>query len=62
MERLSRDDIDRLFTDVVLPGEINGRQLADEAARRLKLKVCYSRPDIRGTRSYIMAGSIRVFV
>ncbi|WP_051389913.1 PAS domain S-box protein [Bradyrhizobium sp. Ec3.3] len=27
-------DIDLLFTDVIMPGAMNGRQLADEAARR----------------------------
>jgi nitrogen-specific signal transduction histidine kinase len=32
-------DIDLLFTDVIMPGGLNGRQLADEAMRR--------RPDIR---------------
>jgi PAS domain S-box-containing protein len=35
--------IDLLFTDVVMPGGINGRQLADEAAkRRPKLKVLFT--------------------
>ena len=28
------DDIDLLFTDVIMPGALNGRQLADEAMRR----------------------------
>ncbi|WP_279689710.1 PAS domain S-box protein [Bradyrhizobium sp. SSUT77] len=32
-------DIDLLFTDVIMPGSMNGRQLADEAARR--------RPDLK---------------
>ncbi len=32
-------DIDLLFTDVIMPGNMNGRQLADEAARR--------RPDLK---------------
>ncbi|SFK03259.1 PAS domain S-box protein [Bradyrhizobium sp. cf659] len=32
-------DIDLLFTDVIMPGAMNGRQLADEAARR--------RPDLK---------------
>jgi CheY-like chemotaxis protein len=35
----TRDDIRLLFTDVGLPGGLNGRQLADEAKRR--------RPDIK---------------
>jgi CheY-like chemotaxis protein len=35
----SRPDISLLFTDVGLPGSLNGRQLADEAKRR--------RPDLR---------------
>jgi PAS domain S-box-containing protein len=30
----SDKDIDLLFTDVIMPGNMNGRQLADEAARR----------------------------
>jgi CheY-like chemotaxis protein len=35
LEILDREDgIDLLFTDIVMPGGINGRQLADEAARR----------------------------
>jgi PAS domain S-box-containing protein len=43
LEVLSKDsDIDLLFTDVVMPGGINGRQLADEARRRLKLKVLFT--------------------
>ncbi|WP_342740320.1 PAS domain S-box protein [Bradyrhizobium sp. B117] len=33
------DNIDLLFTDVIMPGNMNGRQLADEAARR--------RPDLK---------------
>ena len=32
-------DIDLLFTDIIMPGNMNGRQLADEAARR--------RPDLK---------------
>ena len=36
-------DIDLLFTDVVLPGGMNGRQLADEARRRRpELKVLFT--------------------
>jgi PAS domain S-box-containing protein len=35
----SDKDIDLLFTDVIMPGNMNGRQLADEAARR--------RPDLK---------------
>jgi CheY-like chemotaxis protein len=43
LEILGNDrDIDLLFTDVVMPGGINGRQLADEARRRLKLKVLFT--------------------
>ncbi|MBR0690633.1 PAS domain S-box protein [Bradyrhizobium manausense] len=33
------NDIDLLFTDIIMPGNMNGRQLADEAARR--------RPDLK---------------
>jgi PAS domain S-box-containing protein len=33
------EDIDLLFTDIIMPGNMNGRQLADEAARR--------RPDLK---------------
>ncbi|TYL84856.1 PAS domain S-box protein [Bradyrhizobium cytisi] len=32
-------DVDLLFTDIIMPGNMNGRQLADEAARR--------RPDLK---------------
>src|SRR5262249_35861465 len=44
LEILEREqDIDLLFTDVVLPGRINGRQLADEALKRWpSLKVLYT--------------------
>ena len=39
----SRPDISLLFTDVGLPGGLNGRQLAEEARqRRLDLKVLYT--------------------
>ena len=30
----SDEEIDLLFTDIIMPGNMNGRQLADEAARR----------------------------
>lgn len=40
---LGRSEIDLLFTDVVLPGGMNGRQLADEAMRRRPgLKVLFT--------------------
>jgi len=36
-------DIDLLFTDVIMPGAMNGRQLADEAAtRRPALKTLFT--------------------
>jgi PAS domain S-box-containing protein len=39
----ARDDVDLLFTDVVLPGGMNGRQLADQArVKRPALKVLYT--------------------
>ena len=38
-----RPDIDLLFTDIVMPGAMNGRQLADEAIkRRPELKVLFT--------------------
>jgi signal transduction histidine kinase len=38
-----RDDIDLLFTDIVMPGGMKGRQLADEATRRRPgLKVLFT--------------------
>jgi PAS domain S-box-containing protein len=44
LELLDRGDpVDLLFTDVVIPGGINGRQLADEAVRRRAgLKVLFT--------------------
>jgi PAS domain S-box-containing protein len=44
LEILSDDsDIDLLFTDVVMPGGVNGRQLADDASRRRPtLKVLFT--------------------
>jgi PAS domain S-box-containing protein len=43
LQALSRDPFDLLFTDVVLPGGLNGRQLADRA-RKLhpRLKILYT--------------------
>ena len=50
--------IDLLFTDVIMPGAMNGRQLVDEAQRRRPgLKTC-SRPAIPRTPSFITGGSI----
>ncbi|MFZ2006294.1 MAG: response regulator, partial [Stellaceae bacterium] len=44
----SRPDIKLLFTDVGLPGGFNGRQLADEAARRRPtIKILYMTGDAR---------------
>jgi PAS domain S-box-containing protein len=43
LESLSKHPVDLLFTDVVMPGGINGRQLADEAQRRWPgLKVLFT--------------------
>ena len=43
LEALERAEIDLLFTDVAMPGGINGRQLADEATRRRPgLKVLFT--------------------
>jgi PAS domain S-box-containing protein len=43
LQALSRGPFDLLFTDVVLPGGLNGRQLADQARRlRPQLKVLYT--------------------
>ena len=50
---------DLLFTDVIMPGGMNGRELADEIARRGPAPRCCSPPAIPRTRSCIMAASIR---
>jgi len=43
LDALDRSAIDLLFTDVVMPGSMNGRQLADEAVRRQPtLKVLFT--------------------
>jgi PAS domain S-box-containing protein len=43
LESLAKHPVDLLFTDVVMPGGINGRQLADEAQRRWPgLKVLFT--------------------
>jgi CheY-like chemotaxis protein len=45
-EALARIDdgerFDLLFTDVIMPGTLNGRQLADEAAKRRPIKVLFT--------------------
>ena len=43
LQILERNHVDLLFTDVVMPGGMNGRQLADEAVRRRPgLKVLFT--------------------
>ena len=43
LESLAKQPVDLLFTDVVMPGGINGRQLTDEAQRRRPgLKVLFT--------------------
>lgn len=43
LDALARGAVDLLFTDVVMPGGMNGRQLADEAVRRQPtLKVLFT--------------------
>ena len=43
LQILGREDVDLLFTDVVLPGGINGRQLSETAVRRKpNLKVLFT--------------------
>jgi CheY-like chemotaxis protein len=40
---IDHEQVDLLFTDVVMPGGLNGRQLAEEASkRRPRLKVLYT--------------------
>jgi CheY-like chemotaxis protein len=43
LQALENNQVDLLFTDVVMPGGMNGRQLADEAVRRQPgLKVLFT--------------------
>jgi CheY-like chemotaxis protein len=43
LESLAKHRVDLLFTDVVMPGGVNGRQLCDEALRRVPgLKVLFT--------------------
>ena len=50
-------EIRLLFTDVVLPGGINGRELADEARRRRpELKVLYATGYTRNAITSTRAG------
>jgi PAS domain S-box-containing protein len=43
LQLLDQNEVDLLFTDIVMPGGMNGRQLADEAARRKpQLKVLFT--------------------
>jgi CheY-like chemotaxis protein len=45
---MQNPDIDLLFTDVGLPNDMNGRQLADEACRRMPgLRVLFTTGDAR---------------
>ena len=50
--------IDLLFTDVIMPGSMNGRQLVDEALKRRPGLKTLLRRDIPRTPSSIMAGWI----
>ena len=52
-------EIRLLFTDVGLPGGMNGRQLADEARRRRRNSRSCSPPVMRATPSSMTGGSIR---
>ena len=48
--------LDLLFTDVIMPGAMNGRQLAEEVVKR-RPAVNYLRPATLRTPSFTMAGS-----